>query len=43
MNYAQFEPEEAKNAKPYVVLVDENNKMTKRVRYEKHGLLAEEL
>lgn len=43
MNYAQFEPEEAKHAKPYVVLVDNENRLTKRVRYEKHGLLAEEL
>ena len=43
MNYAQFEPEEAKHAKPYVVLVDDENRLTKRVRYEKHGLLAEEL
>ncbi|TBX50393.1 aspartate 1-decarboxylase [Lactiplantibacillus paraplantarum] len=43
MNYAQFKPEEAKHAKPYVVLVDDENRLTKRVRYEKHGLLAEEL
>lgn len=43
MCYAQMTPEEAAGFKPKVVLVDENNKITKVCDYEKHGLLAEEL
>ncbi|MBX8936500.1 aspartate 1-decarboxylase [Enterococcus gilvus] len=43
MSYCQIESEEAKLAKPYVVLVDDNNQIEKEVRYEKYGLLTEEL
>jgi aspartate 1-decarboxylase len=40
MSYAQVTPEEAKTMKPNVVLVDEENKITKRSHYEAHGELA---
>ncbi|MBO0432112.1 aspartate 1-decarboxylase [Enterococcus sp. DIV0660C] len=43
MSYCQLEINEAKEAKPYVVLVDEENKIQREVRYEKYGLLTEEL
>ncbi|MFS1192219.1 aspartate 1-decarboxylase [Enterococcus lactis] len=43
MSYCQLEINEAKATKPYVVLVDEENKIQREVRYEKYGLLSEEL
>lgn len=42
MSYAQMTPEEAKDHKPYVVFVDDNNHAAKVSRYEKHGLLTED-
>ena len=42
MCYAQMTPEEAKDNKPYVVFVDDNNKIANVSRYEKHGLLTED-
>ncbi len=40
MSYAQMSEEEAENHKPKVVFVDENNKISKISRYEKHGKLV---
>ena len=37
---SQMEAEEAKVHKPYVVFVDENNKIAKTSRYEKYGELS---
>ena len=42
MAYAQMTPEEAKNHKPIVLFVDDNNKIARKANYEKHGLLAEQ-
>lgn len=42
MCYAQMSPEEAKEHKPYVVFVDDDNKIKNISRYEKHGLLTED-
>lgn len=39
MAYAQMDSEEAKTHKPKVVFVDENNKISRISRYEKHGRL----
>lgn len=41
MSYADMTPEEIKENPPYVVFVDENNKITRRSRYEKHGKLED--
>ena len=41
MSYADMTPEEVKENPPYVVFVDENNKITRRSRYEKHGRLED--
>ena len=41
MCYAQYEPEEAKENKPDVVLVDEKNRIVRKTNYEKHGLLKD--
>lgn len=41
MCYAEMTPEEYKDNKPKVVFVDENNKVTRVTRYEKHGLLED--
>ena len=41
MSYADMTPEEIKENQPYVVFVDENNKITRRSRYEKHGRLED--
>lgn len=41
MSYAQMTPEEGKNTPPRVVFVDEDNKITRVTRYEKHGLLED--
>lgn len=43
MAYVGMTPEEAKDHKPKVVLVDHENKITKVTSYEKHGLLTEML
>lgn len=43
MCYASMSPEEAGKYRPNVVLVDEENHITNVARYEKHGLLTEEL
>ena len=42
MAYANMTPEEAKNHKPTVLFVDENNVLTRKANYEKHGLLVEQ-
>ena len=39
MAYAQMTPEEAKENKPYVVFVDDENKICRVTNYEKHGRL----
>lgn len=39
MSYCQVSPEEARLHKPMVVFVDENNRLERLARYEKHGLL----
>ncbi len=41
MAYAEMTPEEAKCAKPNVVLVDDDNKITTIAHYEQHGKLVE--
>ncbi|MBQ3666357.1 MAG: aspartate 1-decarboxylase [Lachnospiraceae bacterium] len=41
MCYAQMTPEEAKDHAPKVVFVDEDNKIVRTTRYEKHGLLSD--
>lgn len=43
MCYMQLEPEEVEKTKPYVVLVDENNRILKSVCYERYGQFTEEL
>ncbi len=40
MSYAQMTPEEAKEHKPNVVFVDEENKIREISRYEKYGELS---
>lgn len=40
MAYCTLTPEEAKEHKPYVVFVDEDNKIKRQARYEKHGELS---
>ncbi|MGG7179176.1 aspartate 1-decarboxylase [Clostridium paraputrificum] len=39
MAYCEIDNEEAKEHKPYVVFVDEENKISQVSRYEKHGRL----
>lgn len=39
MAYAEMTPEEAKESKPQVVFVDEENKIKRIAHYEKHGEL----
>ena len=41
MCYAEMTPEEAKEHKPTVVFVDDNNKITRLTSYEKHGRLED--
>lgn len=43
MVYAEMSPEEAKSHNPSVVFVDENNKIKKIFKYEKHGLFTEKM
>lgn len=40
MAYAQMTPEEAKDHKPHVVFVDEDNRIREVSRYEKYGVLS---
>lgn len=40
MAYCTLTPEEAKEHKPYVVFVDEDNNIKRQARYEKHGELS---
>ena len=42
MAYAYMTPEEARNHKPAVIFVDENNRIARKANYEKHGLLKEQ-
>jgi len=42
MAYARMTPEEAKNHKPTVLFVDDENKIVRKANYEKHGLLIEQ-
>ena len=41
MNYALFTPEESKENPPRVVFVDDDNKIIKETRYEKHGRMSD--
>lgn len=41
MSYAQMTPEEAKDHKPNVVFVDDDNKIVRKTTYEKHGKLED--
>lgn len=41
MCYASMTPEEVKDNPPKVVFVDEDNKISRVTRYEKHGLLKD--
>lgn len=41
MCYAQMDQNEARSFKPHVVFVDENNRVSRLTRYEKHGLLED--
>ena len=42
MSYAQMTPEEAKEHKPDVVFVDEENRIVRVTNYERYGELTEE-
>ncbi len=42
MSYAQMTCEEAKENRPQIVFVDDDNKPVKIARYEKHGKLSEQ-
>lgn len=41
MAYAQLDAEEAKEHKPTVLFVDDNNRITRVTNYEKHGRLED--
>lgn len=41
MAYAAMTPEEAKEHKPTVIFVDENNGIVRKANYEKHGRLED--
>lgn len=43
MAYANMTPEEVKDNPPKVLFVDEDNKIKRITRYEKHGLLTEDM
>ena len=43
MSYCEMSPEEAKNHKPYVVFVNEKNQIQKVARYEKYGVLSQDV
>ncbi len=40
MAYCSLTPEEAANHKPHVIFVDDDNKIVRHARYEKHGELS---
>lgn len=40
MAYAQVSPEEAAGLKPVVLFVDEQNRVTKKTNYERHGEIS---
>ena len=40
MSYASMTPQEAKSHQPQVVFVDDNNRIVRTAKYEKHGELA---
>lgn len=42
MSYAQMTPEEAKEHKPKVVFVDQDNQIARVTNYEKYGELTED-
>jgi aspartate 1-decarboxylase len=42
MAYAQLTPDEARDHKPTVLFVDEDNRIVRKANYEKHGLLIEQ-
>ena len=42
MAYAQLTPDEARDHKPTVIFVDEDNRIVRKANYEKHGLLTEQ-
>ena len=42
MAYAQMTPEEAREFRPKVVFVDEENKISKVTAYEKHGEMMQD-
>ena len=41
MCYAQMTPEEAQTSKPHVVFVDNDNRIARVTRYERHGRLED--
>ncbi|WP_290773646.1 aspartate 1-decarboxylase [Anaerofustis sp.] len=43
MAYANMSPDEIKENPPKVLFVDEDNKIKRITRYEKHGLLTEDM
>lgn len=43
MSYCELESGEAKDHKPHVVFVDEENKIKSIARYEKHGQLSQDM
>lgn len=43
MAYASMSPDEVKDNPPKVLFVDDDNKILKITRYEKHGLLTEDM
>lgn len=43
MAYANMSPEEVRDNPPKVLFVDEDNKIKRITRYEKHGLLTEDM
>ena len=43
MAYWEMTPEEAKTHRPYVVFVDDENKINSVARYEKHGQLSKDM
>ena len=42
MAYTQLTPDEARDHKPTVLFVDEDNRIVRKANYEKHGLLTEQ-
>ena len=43
MAYCELDAEEVKEHKPYVVFVDDENKIKSVARYEKHGQLSQDM